>query len=444
LMELSKKDKYAVVGFGLTGQRVAEFLASKRLNITIVDDKSLAKFDPRKVARLKAKGVTFKCGPGSLAKATGFDCYFRSPGIPLVHPLFIAARKQGSKISSQMRLFFEFCPAKIIGITGTKGKTTTANLLLKLLKSQGINAYLTGNLAADDPLKLLTSLKKTDVVICELSSFQLEDMTVSPTVAVVLMLSSDHIDYHKTRRSYLRAKRNIVRYQTKRDTVVYLPSSANFARVSAGRRMPVKVENSRAVVSFGKQKFLVDLSKFKPLGTHNKLNAAAAVTACISVGGRNVKAMERTLRLFKPVRHRLETVAVRAGVRFVNDSISTIPDTARAALSVFSEPLIIILGGQGKGLPYTGLAKAIAKHKNILGVIVYGQEGKTIVKALDAARVQNFYTVHTLPQVFGLLKRLAKPGITVLLSPAATSYDQYPNYEKRGEHFTQLAKNYKV
>ena len=288
-----------------------------------------------------------------------FNLVFRSPGFWRLSPMF---KQTEAEISSATKLFFDLCPAKIIGVTGTKGKGTTTTLIYKMLQAQGKRVFIAGNIGKP-MLKLLPRLKPDDWVCLELSSFQLHDLTVSPQVAVVLNITRDHLDIHRNLQEYRRAKTNIVRYQSHDDQAVintdYEPTR-KLAKLTLAK-----------VHWFSSKTLKIDQAKVKLRGPHNLENISAAMIAA-GLAGVSIKNQEKIIYSFAGLEHRLEPVRTVAGIKYFNDSFSTTPETAIAAIKSFSEPIILILGGSDKGSDYRQLGRTISSHSNLEAVILIG------------------------------------------------------------------------
>ena len=400
--------KVAILGYGIEGQDAETFFKKQRAETTILDQK----FDKNYLERLEK-----------------FDLIVRSPGVYRYLPEIVAAEKKDVVITSAIKLFFEKCPGKIIGVTGTKGKGTTATLIYEILKKDGKDVYLAGNIGKPY-LELLPKLTKNSWVILEMSSFQLIDMTLSPYIAVVLNITEDHLDWHKNRKEYVEAKKNIVRYQSASDWAVIneeYETSRNFAKYTKGK-----------VIFFSKKtldkKFKEDLLL---RGEHNLENIAAAV-AVAKVLEIKEKATLEVISNFKGLEHRLELVKKVGGVSFYNDSFATGPQPTIAAIKSFTEPITIILGGSEKGLDYEELGREITKAKNIKTAIIIGEIGHKIIVALKKAKYRGAIVnlkKSPMQKIVENAYRNTSQGGVVILSPAAASFDMFANYKDRGNQF---------
>ena len=432
-----KGKKVAILGLGLEGRDLAMYLLGENALITIFDEKAEGQIDFGLVPK---KNISIKCGKNYLkGKLTTFDYIFRSPGVYRYLPEIIDAGKRGVKILSATKLFFERCPGRIIGVTGTKGKGTTATLIYETLKSAGKDVYLAGNIGSP-LLELLPKLKKESWVILELSSFQLIDLSVSPHIAVVLNITQDHLDWHKSVNEYVEAKKNIVKFQKEGD----------FAVINEDYALPKSFsKETKCKIVFYSKSGLPE--KYKSIlllkGEHNWENVAAATTVAKILDIKE-SIILRVLSTFKGLEHRLELVGEASGIKYYNDSFATGPQPASAALNSFLEPLTLILGGYDKGLNYKGLAKLAAKKNNLKNIILIGDLSDKLGKMLiDAGYKGNIVNMGK-QSMLEIVKKacfLTPKGGVILLSPAAASFDMFHDYKERGKKFKaaflQLNKN---
>ncbi len=385
-------------------------------------------------------------GEDYLKKLDEYDLVVRSPGAK-ISDLEKYAPKE--KITSQTRIFMELCPCKIIGVTGTKGKGTTSTLIYEMLKKQGFDAYLGGNIGVP-PFEFLDNLNVHSVAVLELSSFQLLDLTKSPHIAVMLMTTSEHLDYHKDLEEYVDAKRNILKFQTSEDFAIinrdYVASNESDIHTNAkvfyvsternGYEGCFIKDNAVFLSQNGKEEKIINASEILLPGKHNLENVCAAimVATLFDVAKENIASV---LKTFKGLEHRLELVATINGVRYYDDSFSTTPETTMAAINAFSEPEILILGGSSKKSNFEELAKTIKEAKNIKAIIGIGDEWARIKAQL---RVQNSELIiiegaDNMEKIVTAAYKIAAPGDVVLLTPACASFGMFKNYKDRGEQF---------
>ena len=351
----------------------------------------------------------------------GVDVLVKSPGVPGETALPAAARARGIPVWSEIELGARLLPNPLVGVTGTNGKTTTTELLGAVFRAAGLPVEVAGNVGR--PLTAVRAEAGTWIV-CELSSFQLEDVhELRPRVAVLLNLEPDHLDRHPTFEHYREAKLRLFARQ-ERDDVAVVPRG--FAAVPGNARR----------VEFAAD----DPLPAEPLipGVHNRENAAAA-TAAARAAGIGDEVIARALSTFPGVPHRLELVAERDGVRWVNDSKATNTAAARRALTAFEAPLHLILGGSLKGESFDELAAAVAAA-NVVTAYLVGEAAEPLASSLGYAGVP-FLLPSTLERAVAAAASAARPGDVVLLSPACASYDQFRDFEHRGEEFRRLVEN---
>jgi UDP-N-acetylmuramoylalanine--D-glutamate ligase len=370
--------------------------------------------------RLRAGGVEVVLGADDPALLEGVDLLVKSPGVPAEAPLAAAARERGLTIWSEVELGARLLANPILGVTGTNGKTTTSELLGEVFRAAGKRVAVAGNVGR--PLTGLDGALPEDAwVVCELSSFQLEDIEeFRPSIAVLLNLTPDHLDRYEGFEEYRGAKLRIFENQLEEDVAVV---PAGFGEVP-GRARRVEFD-------------LDDALPAEPLipGEHNRENAAAA-TAAARAAGISDDAIARALVSFEGVPHRLELVREIDGVRFVNDSKATNPEAAERALSAYPPGIRLILGGSRKSSSYDRLARAAAE-RGVAKAYLIGESADDIAEALAAAGVRFTGSV-TLEQAIADAYADAERGEVVLLSPACASFDQFRDFEERGERFREL------
>lgn len=456
----------AILGFGKEGRTVFRFLKKsvfyKRASIEVRDK---------------------KFGSDYLRGLVDFDIIFRSPGIPYTLQEIQIAKKTGKKISSATELFFENCPCPIIGITGTKGKSTTATLVYKILSAEGKDAHLAGNIGKP-ALSVLPSLHKNSIVVLELSSFQLQELKHSPHIAVILDIFPDHLDAHKNLKEYIVAKTNIIKWQKKSDVVFYDDSNRYaraMAKESRGKKIPISPYASnlsaapRTELRSGTGELENRIRKLIKIPGRHQLRNALMAAAVASYLGISERIILKTITNFRGLPHRLELVRIhrltqnkhgqimtkkmgqlksvsspRTSVSWYNDSASTNPHTAAAAIQSFKEPVILIAGGKDKNLDYKPLAKAL-RHSNVVNVILYGENRNKIAKTISGSSKYKIVYVKNLKSAVGVAYQKAKVlitsyqlPITVLLSPASASFDQFHDYKHRGDEFKKIVRKLKA
>jgi len=448
----------AILGLGLETLDLIFWLKKHhpKVKLTVFDQKTRSELKSELNKLKKFKNISYSLEESCLDRGlTDFDIIFRSPGVHRLHPAILKAEKKGIEISSPTKLFFDLCPCPIIGVTGTKGKGTTTTLIGQILQTPGKTAYIAGNIGKPT-LQLLDKLKSQDIVCLELSSFQLQDLTKSPYLAVILNITSEHLDVHKTIQEYRQVKQNIVTHQTKNDLAVInadYPIPKTLAKKTKAqvywfsRHQKVNgcfVKDKQIILNLNDRQQVIGQTDHLLLrGEHNWENITAAVTAA-KLAGASLSAIKKAVFSFKGLEHRLELVGQVKGIKFYNDSFSTTPETVIAALKSFTEPTIIILGGSSKGSDYTQLGQTIAKSSNLKTIILIGHMAGQITAAIKKAGGFSGKTIKnlkTMKQIVVTAYQNAQPGHVVVLSPACASFDMFKNYKDRGQQFKQAVKN---
>ncbi len=443
--------KVAVLGFARQGKALARWLPTIGARVLVSDSRSVETF----AAELKDyPDVEFVFGghPDTILDEADLLCI--SGGVPLDLPIALEAARRRIPLSNDAQLFLERCPAPVIGITGSAGKTTTTSLTGEIMKRAGYTTWVGGNIG-DVLLDDLAAMKPSDCVVMELSSFQLELMSSSPTRGAVLNITPNHLDRHGTMEAYMHAKAQIVQHQASNDVAILGwddPGSRSLEAIAPGElvwfsglQMQANgafLAGQRLVVAGrasydGDPHIICDRADIPLRGDHNVLNvlAACAITGTCGV---TPEIMAETIREFKAVAHRLEIVRVVHDVTYVNDSIATAPERVVAALHSFSEPLVLLLGGRDKKLPWDDMMRlALSKTRHI---IAFGEAGDLVmgVAARNGAQADGLTQVITLEDAVAKAAAVAQAGDVVLLSPGGTSYDAYGDFAERGDHFRRL------
>ncbi|MEO8608340.1 MAG: UDP-N-acetylmuramoyl-L-alanine--D-glutamate ligase [Chloroflexota bacterium] len=443
--------KVAVLGFARQGKSLARWLPTVGAQVLVSDSRA-----PSQLANEvdDFPEVEFVLGGHPESLLDGIDLLCLSGSVSLDLPIVAEAIRRKIPISNDAQLFLERCPAPVIGITGSAGKTTTTTLTGEIMKRAGFTTWVGGNIGnvlLDD----LAQIKREHYVVMELSSFQLEIMSVSPPTAAVLNITPNHLDRHGTMDAYAAAKAHIVYFQESNDMAVLgyddlgsrsLESIAPGELVwfsgrdmiangtfMAGERLLIAGRASRD----GDPHVICERAEIPLRGDHNVLNVLAAC-AITGVNGVSPEIMAATIRDFKAVTHRLETVRVVNGVTYVNDSIATAPERVVAALHSYHEPLVLLLGGKDKKLPWDDMIRlALSKSRHI---IAFGEAGDLVVEVINrlAGDSEKVTRVQNLDEAVAKAASVAQSGDVVLLSPGGTSYDAYIDFAARGEHFRQL------
>ncbi len=425
----------AIIGFGVEGHAAFRYYSRPGNQITICDQNIHTQI-PLQVAG--------QLGAGYLRELDKFDLIFRSNG---VNPSLILRENPNvaDKITTSVNEFLKLSPTKhIIGVTGTKGKGTTSTLIAKMLEAAGEHVLLGGNIGVS-AFDLLPNTKPDSWVVLELSSFQLVDVKLSPSIAVCLMVVPEHLNWHDDMDDYITAKSRLFEHQTQSDTAIYYAASETSREIAAhgqGLKIPfyaepgAHIENGGVTIA-GEQVCQTD--ELRLLGQHNWQNVCAAVT-CVWQITQNIDAFRSVLTTFAGLPHRLEFVREVGGVNYYNDSFAATPDAAIAALDAITAPKVVIMGGFDRGLPLDHLAKAVLSHKNdIRKLIIIGASGTRLAIELEKAGFADFILdpSKTMSEVLATTKIFSVPGDAVLLSPGFASFDMFKNFENRGNDFRQ-------
>lgn len=443
----------AVIGLGKEGVAAANFFSPFNI-VSIFDKKTKKEIDPKFFKFLKnSKNIKFFLDSKTPISGN-FDLIIRSPGVRLDNEILKKISSENTKISTGTQLFFENCPGKIIGVTGTKGKGTTSTLIYETLKRQFKNVFLGGNIGTP-ALELLPKLDKNSIIVLELSSFQLIDIKASPNIAVVLMTTSEHLDWHQHNKEYILSKRNIVKYQKPHDFTVANADYENSLGIAKSSRaktyyFSTEVETNGLYLKGdeitskikGGRHIVCKVNEISIPGAHNIQNVMAAASVCelLKVDLKNIR---RVIQTFKSLKHRLQLVSVKKGISYYNDSYSTTPETAIAALKAFNKPKIIILGGSSKDSDFSSLASHTVSDSTLRGIVLIGIEAKRIKSAIDSVGGFKGKILEGAKNMVEILKQansIAKSGDVVILSPACASFDMFKNYQDRGEQFIQKVK----
>jgi UDP-N-acetylmuramoylalanine--D-glutamate ligase len=440
-----------VLGFGAEGESAVRFLVSRGCIVTVHDTKPEAAFSAERREAFAAKGVIFQFG--TPVPEGEFDVVLRSPGIRTDAPAVAAYRARRTPMTSATNLFFTLCPGTIVGVTGTKGKGTTTTIIYEILRVAGRRAVLCGNIGTP-MLDTLSEITTDTVVVLELSSFQLIEMEQSPHVAVVLMTTEDHLDFHASTEDYVQAKMQITRFQSRNDITVYssdYSASARIARAGNGKKYEVSTwravpqgcfvrEDDIVFTDDGSEVKLASTSDIQIPGRHNLENVCAAVAAA-KILALSDDAIQAGLRKFHGLEHRLEFVREVNGVKYYNDSFSTNPSSSVAAVQAFPGGKVLILGGSPKGSDFRELAQAVKADGKVRAILGMGEEWGRIKDALNLGHalygIRLVEGLSTMPELVRAAHAEAKPGDVVILSPACASFGLFHDYKDRGKQFKE-------
>jgi UDP-N-acetylmuramoylalanine--D-glutamate ligase len=449
-------DTVVILGLARQGTALARYFASQGARVIVSDLRSGSELRPA-VDDLRAFEIEYVLGEHPLSLLDACDLLCLSGGIPLGIPIVREALRRGIRLSSDAQVFMQRCPAKVVGITGSAGKTTTTTLVGKMLAASGCRTWVGGNIGnplIDD----VERMEPTDRVVVELSSFQLELVTCSPHIAGVLNITPNHLDRHGTMAAYFAAKRNIVAYQRPGDVAVLGYDEPNARSLSRATLADVRYFSGAEAVTAGaslvgetvvlnragRQVEVCTRDAINLRGFHNVLNVLAAVTLADAAGA-SVEGMRSAIRAFTGVEYRLEEVRERAGVLWVNDSIATAPERVIAALNAFEAPIVLLAGGRDKDLPWDAFARLALDRVRVL--ILFGEAAPLIASqvreaqaAAGSSTLERIVDAGALASAVQRAAELAEAGDVVLLSPGGTSFDAYQDFAERGEHFRTMVR----
>ena len=436
--------KVLVIGAARSGLAGAEFLAKTGNQVVLTDMKQC-----NDIAELEKLGVSFIWGEQPNVAQIQPDYIVISPGVPLTIPPVQYAKQHNIPVIGELELAFANCKAPFVAITGTNGKTTTTTLTGELLKRTGKNIFVGGNIGV--PLvSYAADLSEEDVVVAEVSSFQLETIdTFAPHLALMINLTPDHLDRHGNMENYLACKANIFANQTEQDYLLLNYDDEALRSLAAQSKGKVCFFSQQHILEKGvyldgNQVMLklngasIPVCKTEEIaikGKHNLENAMGAILLAY-LSGVSVEEIRDVLMTFQGVAHRLEPVRMHNGVQYVNDSKGTNPDSTIKAIEAYGNPIVLILGGLNKGSDFAALASLV--KKKVKQVVVLGEAKDIIINALDEAEYSAYTKVETFEEAVLTAAGLAEPGDVVLLSPACASWDMFKSYEERGDLFKQI------
>ena len=446
--------KIAIIGLGVSNLPLMEYLYEKKANVTVFDERDIDSISKDIMDKITTYGFNFYFGEEALKNLKGFSVIFRSPSCLPTRKELVDEANNGAIITTEVELLMKMCPCKIIGVTGSDGKTTTTSLINAILKKAGYNTFLGGNIGTPLFTKL-PDMTPEDILVLELSSFQLMGMEISPDIAVITNITPNHLNIHKDYEEYIEAKKNIFKYQSEKGILVL-----NYDNEIT--KSCEKEANGKVIFFSSKNKlddgYIVDEDVIKECedkirkhilnvedvilrGNHNYQNIATAIAATSSLV--DIDTTIEAIKEFKPVEHRIEFIRELNGVKWYNDSASSSPSRTLSGINAFKEDIILIAGGYDKNLDYTPLAKPIIKKVKSLILI-----GQTSGKIFDAVKLElekenkelDIHMCESLEETIKLAKKVAKPGQVVLFSPASASFDMFRNFADRGNQFKELVK----
>lgn len=444
--------KVAVIGLGVSNLPLLEYLYNKKAQVTVFDERTLEEIPEETINKINTYEFDTFFGKNCLENLNGFNVIFRSPSCLPTRPELQKEADRGAIVTTEVEMLMEMCPCKIIGVTGSDGKTTTTSLINAILQHAGYKTFLGGNIGTPLFTKL-PEMEPNDIVVLELSSFQLMNMNISPDIAVITNITPNHLNIHKDYQEYIDAKKCIFKNQ-KENGILILNYDNDITRECS------KEANGKVIFFSSKTKldsgFIVDDDIIKECndgirkhilntdevilrGNHNFQNIATALAATKTLVDTDV-AVE-AIKKFRPVEHRIEFVREIDGVKWYNDSASSSPTRTISGLNAFKENIILIAGGYDKNLEYEPLAKPVVDKVSTLILI-----GQTAEKIYDVVKKEsekenkkiNINMCDTLEQTIEIAKKSAKKGDVVLFSPASASFDMFKNFADRGNKFKDL------
>ena len=444
--------KIAIIGLGVSNIPLIDYLYSKKAKVTVFDDREEKSIPKDILDKIKLYKFDKYFGKKSLENLNNFDIIFRSPSCLPTKQELVKEEQRGAIITTEIEMLMKMCPCTVIGVTGSDGKTTTTSLINSILQEAGYNTYLGGNIGTPLFTKL-SEITPNDIVVLELSSFQLMGMKISPHISVITNITPNHLNIHKDYEEYIEAKKNIFKYQNQDDIVVLNYDNEitrNCSKEAKGKVVffsgKEKLENGFIVdqkiikeCEDNIRKHILDTKDVLLRGEHNYENIATALAATKTLVNEEI-AVE-AIKKFTPVEHRLEFVREIKNVKWYNDSVSSSPTRTIAGLNSFDEEIVLIAGGYDKNLDYTPIAKPIVEHVKTLILL-----GQTSGKIFDAVKEElenqnkklDIYMCKNLEETVNLAKKASKPGQIVLFSPASASFDMFKNFADRGEQFKKL------
>lgn len=446
--------RVAVIGLGVSNIPLIEYLHEVGADTTVFDQKELEQINTELMNKIICYDMKYSLGPNYLEKLVGFDVIFRSPSCLPNNPSLLLEASRGAIVTTEIEMLMELCPGTIIGVTGSDGKTTTTTLIYEILKAGGYNTYVGGNIGTPLFTKV-KNMKPDDMIVLELSSFQLMNMKISPKVSVVTNITPNHLNVHTDMDEYIEAKKTIIDYQDK-DCTAILNYDNNitkeFAKDCKGKVVffshNAKISNGymvdRNAIKFCNGELRTHILETKNMelkGIHNYMNAACAIAATRDYV--DLETAVKTICNFKGVEHRLELVKQTSNkVKWYNDSASTSPARAIVALNSFpTKNVILIAGGYDKNLDYEPLAKPIAS--SCKSIILIGQTADKIENAVfkeikHNVKNVNIYRCKSLEETVKLANEIAVKGDIVLFSPASASFDMFKDMYDRGRKFKEM------
>ena len=440
-----KSSKIAILGLGVSNIPLLEYLHNLGCDVVVFNTKPL---DKNLIDKLNIYKIKYYNEENAFDYLHGFDIIFRSPSILPTRKELVIAKEEGAVITSEIRELLHLAPCKVIGVTGSDGKTTTTTLINEILKANSYHTFLGGNIGTPLFTKL-PEMKKEDIIVLELSSFQLMDMDISPDISIITNIAENHLDIHSSFEEYIDAKKNIFKYQdnkgilvTNADNEITNKFKGNGETRYFSRSKQTNYFYTDGTYIYYNGKKILNKNDIKLRGIHNLENIATALTAIIDLIDLD-KSIE-VIKNFNGVEHRLEFVREINNVKWYNDSVSSSPTRTIAGLYSYDENIVLIAGGYDKHLDYTNIAKPILDK--VTKLILMGDTKEKIYNAVTTSVTNpniEIYKCNTLQEVVDKAKEVAIPGEIVLFSPASASFDMFKNFADRGNQIKDLVNKLK-
>ena len=430
--EKLKNSKIAIIGIGVSNLPLLDYLYNMQCDVTIFSDNKI---------EVDISKYHYPVHEDGLKKLVNFDIIFRSPGCLPTRDEIVKEKERGALVTTEVEQVIKLTPSKVIGITGSDGKTTTTTLINLVLEASGYKTFLGGNIGTPLFTKI-NEMTENDIVVLELSSFQLMEMTVSPDISVITNITPNHLDKHKNMEEYILSKCNI--YKNKNGLLVINADNEITKNLKSNREIRFfsreKETNSFYTLDdkiYYQNKVILEGKDLHIRGRHNYENICACLAATYDLIDLD-KAIE-AIKKFKGVEHRLEFVREINQVKWYNDSVSSSPTRTIAGLNSYEERIVLIAGGYDKNLDYSPIAKPILEHVSKL--ILFGATSDKIYNAVMNMKTNEdikIFREKTLQDVVNRAKEVAIPGEIVLFSPASASFDMFKNFAERGKQFKDL------
>ena len=432
--EKLKKSKIAIIGIGVSNLPLLDYLYNLKCDVTIFSDKKI---------EIDISKYHYPVYEDGLSNLVNFDIIFRSPGCLPTRSEIVKEKARGALVTTEVEQVIKLTPAKVIGITGSDGKTTTTTLINLVLEASGYKTFLGGNIGTPLFTKIKDMTEK-DIVVLELSSFQLMEMTISPDISVITNITPNHLDKHKDMGEYIDSKCNIYKYD---GSILVLNDDNEITKNLSSNREIRYFSREHKTNSFytlngliyQDNEVILDSKDLHIRGVHNFENICACLSATKDLIDMD-KAI-KAIKEFSGVEHRLEFVREINGVKWYNDSVSSSPTRTIAGLNAYDEDIVLIAGGYDKNLDYTPIAKPILKK--VTKLILFGATKDKIYNAVTNEKTNEnieIYVLNTLEEVVNKAKEVAIKGEIVLFSPASASFDMFKNFADRGMQFKELVK----